>query len=156
MSHMFSTHTLTGDTGASAMWQPSSVMHDLSHPGWTNPNHTSHRLTRFNTLLLSHDHHVIFSFSPSIIKLPHMQVCFRSSVPPTLPCLDYHFVSNWYPQNTQPIAMLTRVHSWNTYPTRLFVRCQIDSACIFAYWNMSCIADCKLPCVILKGVEPRN
>jgi len=27
----------------------------------------------------------------------------------------------------------TRVYSWNTYPARLSVRCQIDSACIFAY-----------------------
>jgi len=25
---------------------------------------------------------------------------------------------------------ITRVYSWNTYPARLSVRCQIDSACI--------------------------
>ena len=35
----------------------------------------------------------------------------------------------------------TRVYSWNTYPARLSVRCQIDSACIFMYGSTSCIAD---------------
>ena len=35
----------------------------------------------------------------------------------------------------------TRVYSWNTYPTRLSVRCQINFACIFAYGSTSCVAD---------------
>ena len=47
--------------------------------------------------------------------------------------------------------MLTRVYSWNTYPVHLFIRCQIDSACIFAYGSTSCVADHKPPRAILKG-----
>ena len=37
--------------------------------------------------------------------------------------------------------LITRVYSWNTYPARLSVRCQIDSACIFVYVSTSCVAD---------------
>ena len=31
----------------------------------------------------------------------------------------------------------TRVYSWNTYPARLSMRCQIDSAGIFAYMSVT-------------------